>query len=1322
MWRLSARWAYRTLLYSVATALVLFAVLLTILRYLLPQLPDLTTQAEAFVQQQYDVQATIGRLSADWRTSGPQIVLHELAIQSSSQQATRVQLPEARVHLNFWDSLRTWTLQFEQITLADAKFTYDLRDVSATEGLPTNELIPRLLLNQLDLVVIEDSTVELINLVGVQRVIEIARLSWMNDGSKHQGTGQLRIADFTENTLDIVIDIEGNDLQALAGQVYVNAENLDITPWLQQQVIDTEIETAEFNFTLWLNFADSTFNDGSLQLGRNALRWRVDDRDHRLVIPAGLLKLNPIANGWLVNSNPITVQHDDSSWQLPSFSWQRDAAGQAISIEAAPLAELAQLLTITGSAGAALSDDLAARQLTGRADVVAHFPINESPQWWLYSDDLSWQEAAGIPGLTGVNVELWGQDFGAGSSVQWHLSGIDSAIRSEALSVSEAWQLPRIDTRGELSFNQAEQTPQWRLQLDPSSRIELPGLPLRLQGTIAPQDDSVYVDVALHSTNQELMDVSALRDHLPIVMGGNLQDYLSTAMVEAQVDDLAMVWRGKLNDFPYVDGSGVFQARTRLEQLTYQFRSEWLPLTESRTIVDFHNERMHIAATGSRLGNMQLPIVHTRIPNLIADIPELVIDAEISGAAQELQPVFAESPLANSLGTTFTQLKLAGPLNGEMKLTIPLKGGGNVVAEGYANLADNDLFVEPLQQQFRDLNGVVRFRNAEIESEDLLFSWLGQIVEGDLNGAPDGEDYRVDLGLTGAWQNFDSDLVSGVFDWTGRLQLVLEPEAYSFNWQQRSDLAALELELPTPLRKSSDVAIPWQLQVSGGNDSILINSQYGDQALLELQLDGAATELQQGFLRVGEGVPSEPNPNTLRLNPNFMVEIGHDEIVLEDWIDTIAAFAELGEQAPAEGRERYRFLRPDYIEVVTPAFQFGDHQLSNFDGILWPTDEGWLFRANADQAQLEGSLMASAEAPLAVTINADYLELEPPVEAIAEAVDEEVESIAEVDLRKVPQIDFSCQRCRYGEYPLGEVAFSVAPDSAGLRVSNLRIANNGHVLTATGLWQQGESIDTLTRMEGNFSSDDLGAFLSDYNITTMVQDSPASMDFDLSWQGAPDAYNPETLNGQVDWRLGQGYLNEVSDGGARIFSLLSLEGILRKLRFDFRDVFANGLFYTSFGGTFAIENGLVRTDNTVMNGSAGDMDVAGQTNLVTRAIDYQLFFAPKVTSSLPVILAWMVNPPSGLAALLIDRMLQNAQVISRLEYKISGTMDEPVVEEVARSSREVTIPQDEEPAAEPEATEVKDDNSIDNTSTDKKPSASPASNGSATDQPGGTGG
>lgn len=162
----------------------------------------------------------------------------------------------------------------------------------------------------------------------------------------------------------------------------------------------------------------------------------------------------------------------------------------------------------------------------------------------------------------------------------------------------------------------------------------------------------------------------------------------------------------------------------------------------------------------------------------------------------------------------------------------------------------------------------------------------------------------------------------------------------------------------------------------------------------------------------------------------------------------------------------------------------------------------------------------------------------------------------------------------------------------------------------------------------------------------------------------------------MNWQLSQGYLNEVSDRGARLFSLLSLDSILRKLRFDFRDVFANGLFYTSFAGDFSINQGVVNTDNTRLEGAAGDMEVRGSSNLVNSQLDYNLQFVPKVTSSLPVILAWMINPPSGLAALVIDRMLHDAKVISRLEYKISGTIDQPEITEVARSSRDAPIPQE----------------------------------------------
>ena len=88
---------------------------------------------------------------------------------------------------------------------------------------------------------------------------------------------------------------------------------------------------------------------------------------------------------------------------------------------------------------------------------------------------------------------------------------------------------------------------------------------------------------------------------------------------------------------------------------------------------------------------------------------------------------------------------------------------------------------------------------------------------------------------------------------------------------------------------------------------------------------------------------------------------------------------------------------------------------------------------------------------------------------------------------------------------------------------------------------------------------------------------------------------------------------------------------------DFRDVFSQGMFYTDLNGSVQIAQGVLTTNDTQLFGSAGDMAIRGSTDLETQSLNYELTYAPKVTSSLPVILAWMVNPPSGLAALLLTR-------------------------------------------------------------------------------------
>jgi len=1291
MLRFTARWLFRTLLYSLASALVLFAMLLTGLRYLLPQIPDVTKQVEQLLAAQYQVQADVGTLSADWSSAGPELVLHDVRLQTATNLNSQVSVDEARVQFNFWQSVTSASLQFEQVNFSGLRLQYDLRDTQQDNAgsLELPDTLLRFLLTQLDHVEVSDSVIELVNLIGVKRSIQVQRLSWMNRGARHQGVGELSFTGVSEQSLDLIIDVHGNDPQALSGQFYVAANQVDITPWLQQQIVDTQIQQAEFNFTMWLNFAQNSFTQGLLELGEHQLAWRVGEQQHHLRIPSGQLQLQPEGDGWLVNSSPMTITHNQQQWLLPTFSWQQTPARTRLSANKIPLAPLLQLANLLGSRGVELSDEMSRREVGGELDIVFDHEINQPPRWYVRGQQLAWQEAAGIPGLQNAELEL----HGTGQQVSWHLHGQDMAIQSAALHPDRPWPITALDMHGRVDWGQAD----WQVEVYPNSYLGLPGMQLAVAALIHPTADSVMVNAHAESLDTNPISAETLRNHLPLVMGDDLHDYLSVAIQAAQAQDLAMVWRGTIADFPYINQRGVFQARARVSDLVYQFQPDWRPVYDAEAVVEFHNERMHIVAEQGLLGDVQLPRVDTIIANIIGKPLQLDISASIQGDSKHLQPVFEDSPLADSLGATFTQLQLTGAMQGTLQLTIPFGEGQQVIAEGAATLTDNQLYVASLQQQFEQVNGTVSYRNDEISAEDLSLTWQGFPNQIDLRGQSRSDDYFVQVKAQGDWAlDKFAPLAMGTSAWQADFNLSLPKDGgYSFSWNQSADLSQVQLDLPAPLTKPSGQASDLQLQVSGSSESLLINAELDDSWLAEVQLNGDGSELRNGYMRLGKDFSQAPNPNVVRVNPTFTIDVNAPAIKVDSWL---AAWTALAEKLPAGtgDSELVSVLKPDLIQLVTPDLTLLEHQFTEVAFVAWPENGEWRGRLTADQTSADLGLVQSGPQSL-LQIDADYLALALPAalapaaktesdtdsdEVVANAVAADLDQrlaqlSAPANFNSVPNIKFSCERCRYGPYDLGRVAIAIDAQPEQLTVQEFRSDQNNHTLAVSGFWRLAAADKPAeTRFTGRLDSDDFGRFLQEYEITSMVKDSGATFIFDLGWQGAPYQYNSDTLNGEVNWRLGQGYLNEVSDRGARLFSLLSLDSILRKLRFDFRDVFANGLFYTSFAGDFNINQGVVNTDNTRLEGAAGDMEVRGSSNLVNSQLDYNLQFVPKVTSSLPVILAWMINPPSGLAALVIDRMLHDAKVISRLEYKISGTIDQPEITEVARSSRDAPIPQE----------------------------------------------
>jgi|TARA_A100001234_G_C12428940_1_gene301901 uncharacterized protein YhdP len=131
---------------------------------------------------------------------------------------------------------------------------------------------------------------------------------------------------------------------------------------------------------------------------------------------------------------------------------------------------------------------------------------------------------------------------------------------------------------------------------------------------------------------------------------------------------------------------------------------------------------------------------------------------------------------------------------------------------------------------------------------------------------------------------------------------------------------------------------------------------------------------------------------------------------------------------------------------------------------------------------------------------------------------------------------------------------------------------------------------------------------------------------------------------------------------------------VRKLSLDFRDVFAKGFFYDDMGGTLSIVDGKAYTDDTEIDGGAGEIEITGFTDLNTGGLNYNVSFAPNVTGNLPFLVYFLATPPTALAALAIDQVLTSAKVISNVNYRVTGTIKDPKFDEVERNSKDISLP------------------------------------------------
>lgn len=1235
-----------------AICLVLVATLISILRLVLPYADGYKQEIETFVAEKYGAHLNIGRLSAGWEGLGPAIIIDDVVVSLPQQTDIGIGLKQTRLEIDFWGSIVAREFKAQNVVLSGLELEIELAGLmarpSSESQSPLGRVLADIFLHHLSQFTLEDSQLTLLTRGRISPVLDIERLQWTNLGDRHQGVGNMYLQGFVPNSLNFVLDLSGQEVEELEGQLYVDAQQLELGSWLSSLLPSAyKVRGGELNAQAWVDISQGAIKDALLDLSESRIVLSARQQEHDLQLQRGKLMWLPEYQGWGLRSDDWQILYQDNKLPLTSFSLSGDSKGiyaHVPNIDLQAAAELAAILPLQTEA----RDALESLQPKGSLSQIQVSVVEGEVGLTGRAHSLEWQTWQEVPGM---------------------------AVKDLAFDLNREQLLLSLSTQNaQLKFNRLLPEPLFVNQLDmtlsaswgetgwwlSSDNLVFDTDKITLEGAFGLGDkgQGVEMDLAVRASN---LVASQAKNLFPSpYMPEDVQSYLSQALVGGKLPDSRVLWKGRFSDYPYDTHTGIFQAFTRIHELEFNFDPEWPNLRDAELDVRFENLSMDIQAISGKLMEANLSQLSASIPNLV-DGAVLSIDAKVDTQGHIVRDVMANSGLKDSVGSALEYLGVEGELASEFILEIGL-ASGDVRAYGSADILSGTLNLKEPALRVEQVKGRVYFDNDKINASDVTASLWGMPLSIQAKGQQTDVEYLTQVQIGESWsleavnalvEDTLLKKLSGDLAWEAQLEVHL-PVQGSFYVESTAsaDLTNMVSQLPEPYQKQ--VGESGTLDLSVNVDSSGMTAQLsGDQ---DLHFFGHMPAGSEQFSRAQLTLGPEQ-----RLMPasGFHIGVELGQIDLVSWIDLIAGFP--------SGEDSGPLPEPGLISgSIEQAKVFG-FRLNDLNIKLQPEPRLWQVKLDSKEARGRATL-GRDWLNQGVTFNADYLWLN---KWIAEEGESEPLSPQKF-FAHFPPLSFECLDCRYDNITLGQLEAEVRRESDALVFKNVLLDDQNMRLSADGRWvPQG---DGLMSLKGRVDTQNTGQFLSDWHLTSSMRDSKGEGEFNVQWQGLPFMFNFPSLNGELDWRLAEGHLTEVSDQGARLFSILSLDSIVRKLKLDFRDVFSKGFFYNSLESKMELRNGIASTSKTEIDGIPGDLLLIGSTNLVTSELNYQLSFTPKVTSSLPVIVAWMVNPATGLAALAVDKALQSTKVVSEVKFALTGTIENPVVTELERSSRDIQLP------------------------------------------------
>ncbi|MFG5778534.1 YhdP family protein [Comamonas sp. J-3] len=829
-------------------------------------------------------------------------------------------------------------------------------------------------------------------------------------------------------------------------------------------------------------------------------------------------------------------------------------------------------------------------------------------------------------------------------------------------------------------------------------------------------------------------DGTKVHRYLPLHIPAEARHYVRDSILAGQASKVRFELNGDLHDMPFRQpGSGVFRITAPVRDVRYAYvpashlhpgDKPWPELNKLSGELLFEGAGMQVRqAKGILDGNERIRVEQATATIADFDKTQVIVNAQARGPLADMLATVQRTQVDTLTRGAMAQTVADGDAQLQLQLDLPVHHMEQSKVAGKVLLSGNRIQFHSDAPVVRQVTGAVQFSDHGFALQELrgqAFGGLAEFSGGmDVSGLQPGADHGPAVDVR----------VSGVATAEGLLQAQeLGPTVQLAQWAKgqtpyqlrirmargqplidvRSDLQGMAVNLPEPLNKAAEQSWPTHFAST-------LSDASGSSTPLREQMDlDVAGRLQLRYVRelgADAQTPSKVVSGAIRVGPGALalpakgvvVEANLPRLDVQEWqkalqilqSDAPAAAASASAAAPAPASpataqpaarsyaERANEYLPDHWDVRVDALQVRGIDVQKLQ--LRGSRSGARWSSQIQSSLMDGRLDYEQESGGPGTIRARLSQLRVGQEEGAASKagnSNHSEDASNEQPRKLPALDIVVDDLRWHGHSAGRLELQAVNRSEGAQswwhLRQMQLSNDAASLQASGDWGEARNASAgpgslsgrRTQLDIRLDLKDTGQLLQQLGMAGVLHRGKGMLQGKLAWTGSPLNPDYHSMDGQLHIDVGQGQFLKVEPGIAKLFGVLNLQALPRRLTLDFKDIFSAGFGFDFVRGDVQIRDGLASTTNLQMKGVTAAVLLEGKADLRDETQNLHVVVIPELNTTTLSLVTTAINPVIGIGTFLAQALFkgQITQAVTQ-EFEVTGSWSEPEVKKLARRAQ-----------------------------------------------------